>query len=65
MDYCKWCGQLIASGRVELGYRSCMPCGQREAQRVRHTIVPLHKSNYIPVSDRKMLAMLNPKRTIE
>jgi hypothetical protein len=66
MDYCKWCGQLIALARVELGYRSCMACGEREARAYKHTIVPMHKSNYVPVTDRAMLRQLTrPGRTLE
>jgi hypothetical protein len=47
-----------------MGYVTCMPCGEVEARKVRHTIAPLNKSNYIVVSDRDMLKQLNPKRTI-
>jgi hypothetical protein len=35
-----------------------MPCGEREARAVNHCIVPMHKSNYIVVSDKTLLAEL-------
>ncbi len=44
--------------RAALGYSTCMPCGEREARAVNHCIVPMHKSNYIVVSDKTLLAEL-------
>lgn len=56
------------SVRVEYGRRrmprpTCMACGEREARNVRHTVVPMNKSNYMLVTDRAVLSQLNPKRT--
>jgi len=56
------------SVRVEYARRrmtrpTCMSCGEREARGVRHTIVPMNKSNYVPIWDRALLSQLNPKRT--
>lgn len=45
--YCVCCGDAVSSGRVELGYRTCLTCGEKKARQVKHTIVPLPKSNYI------------------
>ena len=61
---CRQCGELIAAKRVELGYAVCLPCGERAARNVRHTIVPMSKSNYIVVADRGLLSQLNPKRVM-
>lgn len=47
-----------------LGYNTCLPCGDKEARKVRHTIVPMNKSNYIVVTDVTILRQLNPKRTV-
>ena len=58
MDYCKHCGSLIPLGRVEIGYRTCMPCGDHEARSVVRTVVPMHKSNYVLVTDRTLLTQL-------
>ena len=56
------CGNDIAKARSDAGYLTCLDCGEREAQMVKHCVVPMHKSNYVVVTDRKMLCFLNPKR---
>jgi len=38
-----------------------MSCGEIEAQKVKHTIVPMHKSNYVVVSDKADLKGINNK----
>lgn len=45
--------------RWKAGYHTCMPCGEDIAQTVKHTIVPMPKSNYIVVTDRSLLLNLN------
>ena len=45
--------------RVEAGYITCLPCGEAQAKQVRHTIVPMHKSNYMVVTDPTILKQLN------
>lgn len=62
---CPSCGDDVSSERIRLGYVLCMCCGEAEARNVKHTIVPMNKSNYIYVSPRSLtlLAQLNPKRT--
>jgi hypothetical protein len=40
-----------------------MTCGEKAARAVKHTIVPMNKSNYIACFDRATLKQLNPKRT--
>jgi len=49
----------VAAKRYEAGYRTCLRCGEAEARRVKHTVVPMHKSNYMVVSDRTLLKCLN------
>jgi hypothetical protein len=44
--------------RVDMGYTTCLPCGEREARSHKHTIVPMHKSNYMVVTDRSLLAQI-------
>lgn len=44
---CTECGEQYPSGRKRLGYSCCLVCGERAAKEVKHTIVPLPKSNYI------------------
>lgn len=47
--------------RAKAGYITCLPCGEADARRVKHTIVPMHKSNYVVISDRRDLAGINNK----
>jgi hypothetical protein len=38
-----------------------MPCGEQQAQRVKHTVAPMHKSNYMLISNHEDLIGLNNK----
>lgn len=38
---------------------TCAPCGESIAREVKHTIVPMPKSNYIVVTDYSLLKGLN------
>ncbi len=51
--------EQVAAKRVEAGFITCLRCGEADARRVRHTIVPMPKSNYIVVTDRTLLVGLN------
>jgi hypothetical protein len=44
--------------RFDLGYTTCMACGEVKARKRKHTIVPMHKSNYMVVTDRTLLAQI-------
>lgn len=58
--YCVACRtEEVAAKRVEAGFITCLRCGEADAKKVRHTIVPMHKSNYVVVSDRALLKCLN------
>ena len=59
--YCKcWgCGAHVDQRRWDIGKRTCMACGEAEAKQVKHTIVPMPKSNYIVVTDMALLHGLN------
>lgn len=59
---CRWCGDAVSDRRYVLGYSTCLECGEREAKKTRHCIVPMNKSNYVVVSDVSLLCQLNPKR---
>lgn len=61
MYFCINCSDEVNPRRFHLGYRTCLPCGDRDAKAVKHTIVPLHKSNYIPVFNRADLIGINSK----
>lgn len=56
---CVLCDSAINQHRYEIGYTTCKPCGEKQARKVRHCIVPMAKSNYIVVTDRELLKQLN------
>jgi len=58
---CK-CGEPIAIGRARLGYMTCLPCGDREARKMRWPVVSGHKSSFFVVTNPEDLQQLNPKR---
>jgi ribosomal protein L37AE/L43A len=58
---CDRCDAPINRHRYELGYTTCKPCGEQQARAKRHTIVPMHKSNYIVVTNREDLKGINNK----
>lgn len=60
-NFCRVCGEDIAIGRWELGYKFCLPCGDKVAKAKRYTVVPMHKSNYVAVFDRELLTGVNQK----
>jgi len=49
--------------RARMTRPTCMDCGETIAQRVKHTIAPMNKSNYMLISNMEELKQLNPKRT--
>lgn len=56
---CQICHDDVSHARWALGYRTCLACGDKEARQVKHTIVPMPKSNYIVVTDMALLRGLN------
>ena len=56
---CWGCGEPVDSRRWDIGKRTCMGCGEADARSVKHTIVPMPKSNYIVVTDLSLLNGLN------
>jgi hypothetical protein len=63
MRMCSHCGEPVNPKRAALGYRTCLPCGELDAraQRAGWCIAPLHKSNYMLITNRQDLAGLNNK----
>ena len=49
----------VEPNRAKLGYRTCLTCGEQAAKQVKHTVVPMPKSNYIAVTDLSLLKGLN------
>lgn len=60
---CLKCSEEVPDARAQLGYDTCLPCGEVYARKRRHTIVPMNKSNYMVVTDPTVLRQLNPKGT--
>jgi len=64
MEYknlCVKCGDLVLHGRGRLGYTNCLRCGEDIARQVKHTIAPMHKSNYMVITNHADLKGLNNK----
>lgn len=56
---CVSCGDVFSAARRNAGYQLCMGCGEQQARKVKHTVVPMPKSNYILVTDPSLLIGLN------
>jgi hypothetical protein len=63
MNHCNLCGSFLDSRRLALGYKCCLECGEEQAREARNfwCVAPLHKSNYVLVTDKKDLTGLNNK----
>ena len=63
MPQCKLCGDVYDSKRLRLGYAVCLPCGEDIAKEAnsRRTVAPMHKSNYVLITNRADLVGLNNK----
>lgn len=61
------CDVLFAQARADLGYSTCLLCGELAAKKYaskQHTILPLHKQGYMAFtgSDARAVAkQINPK----
>ena len=60
---CKLCGLIYESQRLRLGYAVCLSCGDEiaELKTKRYTVAPMHKSNYVLITNREDLKGLNNK----
>lgn len=58
---CKLCGVTYDAMRLRLGYAVCCSCGDEIAKKVVRTVAPMHKSNYVLITDRADLVGLNNK----
>ena len=58
---CMVCETLYPRERAALGYRTCLQCGEELARKQTHTVVPMHKSNYVPITNRADLRGINNK----
>ena len=58
---CNKCGEHIPTSCHVLGYKTCMPCGEIEARKVKHCVAPMHKSNYMLFTRIEDLKGINNK----
>lgn len=60
---CRTCGDDINPKRYALGRRLCLLCGEEAARTERRSwcIVPMHKSNYVLLVDKKDLPGIGNK----
>ena len=60
--YCNKCGEVVNPNRYKLGYRTCLPCGDEVAQRLkkirRKQVAPAYNKGayqYITLEDAKTI----------
>jgi hypothetical protein len=58
---CKLCGDVYDEARFRIGYAICMSCGDDLASKRVRTVAPMHKSNYVLITNRADLVGLNNK----
>jgi ribosomal protein L37AE/L43A len=64
MEYknlCVKCGDHVLHARYALGYTTCLKCGEVIARQKKHTVAPMHKSNYMLITTLVDLQGLNNK----
>jgi len=47
--------------RAELGYTTCLSCGDKQARATVRTVAPMHKSNYMLFTNLEDLKGINNK----
>jgi ribosomal protein L37AE/L43A len=61
IPHCHNCGEEYSTKRWKLGYAVCMPCGERLSKQTIRTVVPMHKSNYMMITNMEDLKGINNK----
>lgn len=61
MFSCTDCGDDIDPRRLQLGYETCLKCGEVVARKRVFTVAPMHKSNYMLFTDKEDLKGINNK----
>ena len=65
MAHCSQCGDTYPIARYNLGYRTCLDCGDAVAKQIKWLSAPINKSNYMLITNLDDLKQLNPKRVGE
>ena len=63
MSSCTLCGHMYPLARYNLGYRTCLDCGDAAARTVRHIVIPAYSKGAYQVVSAHDVAHTNPKRT--
>jgi ribosomal protein L37AE/L43A len=60
---CVECGAEYPLRRAALGYKTCFACGDAAAKKARTSwcVAPIHKSNYVLITNKDHLVGLNNK----
>ena len=59
--HCIFCDNSYPLERLHLGYAVCLPCGDEIAKERKFTVAPMHKSNYMLITNHDDLKGLNNK----
>jgi len=62
--FCDTCGgEITPQARADAGYTTCKSCGERQAVQARTSwcVAPMHKSNYLLITDKQDLKGINNK----
>ena len=60
--HCNNCDEPITpQARAELGYTTCLSCGDKQARAIVRTVAPMHKSNYMLFTNLEDLKGINNK----
>lgn len=62
MANCISCGYTFPLRRFELGYNTCLTCGDFAAREVKFTVMPAYNKGAYQVVSREDIAHTNPKR---
>jgi len=58
---CRKCNAHVPKARWDIGYRLCLEHGDEQAKSRKFCIAPLHKSNYMLITNRADLLGINNK----
>jgi predicted nucleic acid-binding Zn-ribbon protein len=61
MTNCIACGNTFSNDRAKLGFKTCLDCGEKQANQVKHCVAPMHKSNYMLFTRTEDLKGINNK----
>ena len=62
MATCFTCGDTFPPRRAELGYNTCLSCGDFAAREVKFTVMPAYNKGAYQLVSRHEIAQTNPKR---